>query len=123
MKKCSLYLVRHGQRLDAVDKNWYEKDDNQYDPPLSDAGFEQAECLAERLLQEPIDYIFVSPYLRALQTAHPIAEALDLPLYVENGIGEWLGKTIDYIGNNVILTEGALKNSLHHLFHHREIKA
>jgi hypothetical protein len=34
----------------------------------------------------------------------------------------WVG-LLDYIGNNVILTEGALKNSLHHLFHHREIKA
>jgi broad specificity phosphatase PhoE len=90
----SLYLVRHGERLDALDKNWYSSDDNKYDPPLSETGFEQAQRLAERLKQEAIDYIFVSPYLRALQTAHPIAEALDLPLYVENGVGEWLGRSM-----------------------------
>jgi broad specificity phosphatase PhoE len=94
MTKRSLYLVRHGQRLDAVDKNWYGTDDNKYDSPLSETGFEQAQRLAERLVQEPIEHIFVSPYLRALQTAQPIAEALDLPLYVENGVGEWLGQSM-----------------------------
>lgn len=88
----SLYLVRHGERLDAVDKHWYSADDNKYDPPLSEAGLEQAQRLAERLSREPIDHVFVSPYLRALQSAQPIAEALDLPLYVENGFGEWLGR-------------------------------
>ncbi len=91
----SLYLVRHGHRLDEVDKNWYKADNaNKYDPPLSDTGKSQAEKLAERLKQEPIDWIFSSPYWRALQTAHPIAEALDMPLYVENGVGEWLGKSM-----------------------------
>lgn len=94
MTKRNLYLVRHGQRLDVVDKNWYGTDDNKYDPPLSDDGFEQAQRLAKRLIQEPVEHIFVSPYIRALQTAHPIAEALDLPLYVEHGVGEWLGSSM-----------------------------
>lgn len=94
MTQHSLYLVRHGERLDAVNKNWYSADDNKYDPPLSELGFEQAQRLAERLSQEPIDHIFVSPYVRALQTAHPIADALNLPLYVENGVGEWLGRSM-----------------------------
>lgn len=91
----SVYLVRHGHRLDEVDKKWYEKEKgNKYDPPLSDEGKEQAQKLAQRLKQEPVDWIFSSPYWRALQTAHPIAEALDMPLYVENGVGEWLGKSM-----------------------------
>jgi len=94
MKDRLLYLVRHGQRLDAVQKQWYSPDDNQYDPPLSPEGMTQAFQIAQRLRSEPIDRIFSSPYLRALQTAHPIAEALAMPLYVEAGIGEWLGRSM-----------------------------
>lgn len=95
MSSRTLYLVRHGERLDAVDKKWYEAvNGNKHDSPLSDNGHVQAQKLAERLLQEPIDLIFSSPYYRALQTAHPVAEALDLPLYVEHGIGEWLGRSM-----------------------------
>ncbi|MGJ3241045.1 MAG: histidine phosphatase family protein [Anaerolineae bacterium] len=91
----TLYLVRHGQRLDEIDKRWYEATDaNRYDSPLSPQGEAQAEKLAQRLSSEPIDWIFSSPYLRALQTAHPVAEALDLPLHIEHGVGEWLGKAM-----------------------------
>jgi broad specificity phosphatase PhoE len=91
----TLYLVRHGERLDAVNRNWFCKDDkNKYDPPLSEKGQWQAQRLGERLRQEPIDYIFVSPYLRAMQTAQPIAEALDIPFYVDEGVGEWLGRSM-----------------------------
>ena len=89
-----LYLVRHGQRLDAVQKQWYSPHDNQYDPPLSPEGMGQAYQIAQRLQNEPIDVIFSSPYLRALQTAHPISEAHNLPMYVEAGIGEWLGRAM-----------------------------
>lgn len=94
MKTRTLYLVRHGQRLDAVNKNWHRAGDNQYDPPLSELGFQQADRLAECLAQQPIDHLFVSPYTRALQTAQPVARMLALPLYVESGIGEWLGKAL-----------------------------
>ncbi|MEL6408065.1 MAG: histidine phosphatase family protein [Chloroflexota bacterium] len=95
MTSRTLYLVRHGERLDAVDKKWYEAENgNKHDSPLSEKGHEQAQKLAQRLIQEPIDLIFSSPYHRALQTAHPVAEALDLPLYVEPGIGEWLGRSM-----------------------------
>jgi len=90
----TLYLVRHGERLDAFNKNWYDSEDNKHDTPLSDKGQMQAQRLAQRLQQEVIDRIFVSPYLRALQTAQPVAEALNMPLYVEAGIGEWLGRSM-----------------------------
>jgi broad specificity phosphatase PhoE len=94
MEKRTLYLVRHGQRLDTINSKWYTADDNQYDPPLSEKGHWHAQRLAERLSQEPIDWLFASPYLRALQTAQPIAENLDLPFYVDTGIGEWLGRAM-----------------------------
>jgi broad specificity phosphatase PhoE len=94
MKDRIIYLVRHGQRLDSIQKQWYSPTDNQYDPPLSPEGMNQAYQIAQRLATEPIDFVFTSPYLRALQTAHPIAEALNLPLYAEAGIGEWLGRAM-----------------------------
>jgi broad specificity phosphatase PhoE len=101
MKDRILYLVRHGQRLDSIQKQWYSPEENQYDPPLSPEGMKQAELIAQRLQAEPIDFIFSSPYLRALQTAHPIAEALNLPLYVEAGIGEWLGRSMISVEPNI----------------------
>jgi transcription factor C subunit 7 len=94
MGKRTLYLVRHGQRLDAINSKWFAADDNKYDPPLSEQGHWQAQRLAERLSQEPIDWLFSSPYLRALQTMQPTAAALDMPFYVDDGIGEWLSKAM-----------------------------
>ena len=90
----TLYLVRHGQRLDAIDKNWYSNTDEKYDPPLSAEGHAQAQKVAQRLRQEPIDLIISSPYVRALQTAHPIAQDLKMPYIVDEGVGEWLGRAM-----------------------------
>ena len=94
MGKRTLYLVRHGQRLDTVNNKWFTPDDNKYDPPLSEKGYWQAQRLAERLSHEPIDWLFSSPYLRALQTIQPTAAALDMPFYVDDGLGEWLARTL-----------------------------
>ncbi|KAG8905567.1 hypothetical protein FRB99_008672 [Tulasnella sp. 403] len=53
----------------------------------------QAEELASYFLNLPEDArptaIFSSPYYRCLQTAQPVAVALNLPLYVEHGLSEW----------------------------------
>jgi broad specificity phosphatase PhoE len=95
MTERKLYLVRHGQRLDAVDKQWHAKQGgDKYDSPLSSTGIMQAEQLARRLQDEAIDVIISSPYLRALQTAQPIAEALGMPFYVDAGMGEWQGRAM-----------------------------
>lgn len=89
MENRSLYLCRHGQRIDAILPKWYSKEDNRHDPHLSEQGMLQVDLLAKRVQAEPIDHIFVSPYIRALQTATPIAEALQQSIMVEPGIGEW----------------------------------
>lgn len=85
-----VFLCRHGHRINSERRDWHGADDNKYDPYLSKQGNAQAKMLARRLRQEPIDKIFSSPYLRALQTASHIAEAIRLPVCVENGLGEWL---------------------------------
>jgi len=89
MENRSLYLCRHGQRIDAIRPKWYSTEDNRHDPHLSEQGMRQVQLLAKRLQAEAIDHIFVSPYIRALQTAAPIAESLQQPVMVEPGIGEW----------------------------------
>lgn len=90
----TLYLVRHGQRIDAVNKQWHKDGDNKYDPYLSQLGVWQAQKVGERLRGEQIDHIISSPYVRALQTAQAIAEQLQQSFVVEDGVGEWLGRAM-----------------------------
>ncbi|WP_330202281.1 histidine phosphatase family protein [Cyanobacterium sp. Dongsha4] len=85
----TLYLVRHGNRLDFVYPEWFNTAPRKYDPPLSEDGKIQAQQLAQRLIKEKIDYIVSSPFLRAIQTAHIVAENLDLTIKLEAGLGEW----------------------------------
>lgn len=60
------------------------------DPHLSPDGIEQAKQTGERLRRENIRHVFSSPFYRAVETAHYIAEELDLPIKIEHGACEWL---------------------------------
>ncbi len=84
----AVWTVRHGQRIDMVDPAWREGGGD--DPWLSPGGVEQARKTGQRLKGEGIRHIFASPFLRAVETAHHIGEALDLDVRVEHGLGEWL---------------------------------
>jgi broad specificity phosphatase PhoE len=86
----TLWLVRHGQRLDFVQPQWFTTATYAYDPPLSTYGCYQALLLAQELGQHPIEQILASPYYRALQTAQPLARKLKLQVQVEAGLREWL---------------------------------
>ena len=76
-----LILVRHGQPA------WTTPDGKgRNDPGLTDLGHAQAAAAAVRLADHaeapapgPVDRLFVSPAVRAQETAAPIAEALALP--------------------------------------------
>ncbi|MGB3239724.1 MAG: histidine phosphatase family protein [Geitlerinemataceae cyanobacterium] len=86
----TIWIARHGNRIDFVRPEWFNTALRPYDPHLSDDGEIQAGELANRLKGESIDHIFCSPFLRTVQTANPIAEVLDLPLKLEWGLCEWL---------------------------------
>lgn len=86
----SIWTIRHGNRLDFVHPEWFLTAEKRYDPPLSEDGLLQAETLCNTLDNQTIDHIFVSPFLRAIQTAYPIAQRLNIPLKIEQGLGEWL---------------------------------
>jgi len=80
-----IWICRHGNRIDFVDPSWKGSD-----PPLSPDGVVQAKETGIRLRNEGIQHIFSSPFLRTVETAHYIAEALDLSIKIEQGVCEWL---------------------------------
>ncbi|GBF80000.1 histidine phosphatase family protein [Aphanothece sacrum] len=85
----NVWIARHGNRLDFVNPEWFNTAKRRYDPPLSEDGIIQAKQLAKRLQFEKINHIFASPFLRTIQTAHQIAETLNLDIKLESGLGEW----------------------------------
>jgi broad specificity phosphatase PhoE len=85
----TIWLARHANRQDFADPDWGETADRPHDPALSPDGVEQARKLGRRLGTLDVDRIFASPFLRAVETACPAAEALDLPVALEPGLGEW----------------------------------
>jgi len=86
----SLFFIRHGQREDFEHPLWRETAANPDDTPLSQTGFAQAEEVGRALADKGIDVILCSPFLRALQTAVPLARMTGLPILVEPGFCEWL---------------------------------
>ena len=86
----TVWIARHGNRLDFVNPAWFNTAKRRYDPPLSEDGVVQAKHLAKRLKSSNIAHIFASPFLRTVQTASEVAHELDLPIKLEAGLSEWL---------------------------------
>ncbi len=87
-----IYLVRHGESTWNAQRRWQ----GVADPPLSEAGVEQAGRLARRLRSAGLAAVYASPLQRALQTARIVAEACGLAPRVVEGLrevsfGEWEG--------------------------------
>jgi len=86
----TVWIARHGNRQDFVDSSWHRTAERPFDPGLSPDGILQAKELGKRLRGEEIAHIFASPFLRTVETAHYVAEALDLSIKVESGLSEFL---------------------------------
>ncbi|MEJ2032548.1 MAG: histidine phosphatase family protein [Deltaproteobacteria bacterium] len=86
----TILITRHGNREDFVDASWPDRAARPDDPDLSPDGRRQAGELADRLAGEPIDHLFSSPYLRAIHTAQLCAAGKNLPIKIEDGLGEFL---------------------------------
>ncbi|KAI0094659.1 histidine phosphatase superfamily [Irpex rosettiformis] len=89
----TIYVLRHGYRLNWVTQVWKSETGLPRDPPLAAYGHTQAAEVAGYFLSLPEDErptaIFSSPYYRCLQTTKPISMALNVPIYVEHGLSEW----------------------------------
>lgn len=90
-------LVRHGERLDQADPiTWMRSKDGQrypFDAPLTGKGVRQAQEVARELAKYRswFHLVVCSPYVRCVQTAAEIAKELELPLAVDNSLGEIYG--------------------------------
>ncbi|CAD6193064.1 unnamed protein product [Caenorhabditis auriculariae] len=95
----NIWVVRHGERVDHVIKNWRNTPDcvRWDDPPLSERGLRQADEVGKFLASEPIEHVFTSPFTRCVQTTSSIlANFHDAPnVRVEPGFGENLSSCAD----------------------------
>lgn len=83
----ALWLARHGERQGEAPPTL---DDRPHDPPLTDRGRRQAELMADRLRDCGIESVYSSPFLCAAETAHVVAEGLDLSVFVDRGLSDAL---------------------------------
>mmetsp|Transcript_4829 Transcript_4829/g.13323 ORF Transcript_4829/g.13323 Transcript_4829/m.13323 type:complete len:218 (-) Transcript_4829:171-824(-) len=96
MSDRDVFLTRHGARIDKEDSSWLRKAGHLRcdDPHLSAGGEQGAAELAARLkeihTETPVSHIVSSPFVRCIETARPVAEALGLQIKVEPGICEVL---------------------------------
>lgn len=89
-----LILVRHGE----TDWNRDGRYQGHADPPLNEAGREQALELARKLEALELDAVYTSDLRRAAETAEIIAAKRDIPLSRDPGlrevdVGSWSGLT------------------------------
>lgn len=75
-------LIRHAQ------PEWVKDGLSVVNPPLSTLGFRQADVLGERLKDDQFDHVFVSPLLRACQTAAPFLKHHARPQVIEPWLEE-----------------------------------
>lgn len=80
----SLYVVRHGQ----TDWNKQRLIQGRIDIPLNEEGIRQAKATKQKLAPIALDVIYVSPLIRARQTASIINEDRKAPIIVDGRIVE-----------------------------------
>lgn len=77
--------MRHAQRAtQPIDRS------GPHDPLISNGGHRHAEQLGDHLSKQPIKFLFCSPFTRTVQTAQYISLRLNIPIFLEWGIGEYL---------------------------------
>lgn len=105
-KKCSIFICRHGERLDYKFKergeNWQAQALRPWDTPLTEGGLQQAAACGRAILKHcerfglaPVQQILASPFLRCAQTAAAAAIPLTIasvgicPNLAENMSEDW----------------------------------
>ncbi|XP_022769658.1 uncharacterized protein LOC111313260 [Durio zibethinus] len=75
----NVVVMRHGDRLDNFDAKWVQTAERPWDPPLTQDGLARAFRTGRTFrthLPFPIHRVFVSPFLRCVQTASEVVAAL-----------------------------------------------
>jgi len=98
-----LYLVRHGESDFETTEFSTSARGEQWDPPLSARGREQATLLADRLVAMiPPVAVYSSPLRRARETAGAFADRVSMAVGIEDDLaeahlGDWEGKPFEEI--------------------------
>eukprot|EP01098_Paradermamoeba_levis_P005056 TRINITY_DN2149_c0_g2_i1.p1 TRINITY_DN2149_c0_g2~~TRINITY_DN2149_c0_g2_i1.p1 ORF type:complete len:357 (+),score=80.58 TRINITY_DN2149_c0_g2_i1:141-1073(+) len=72
-KKINVYIVRHGNREDWLDpRAWKKTATHFHDPPLSQAGLQQANELGAHLQHVKFHEVYSSPFLRTITTGNAV---------------------------------------------------
>ncbi|XP_010258828.1 PREDICTED: uncharacterized protein LOC104598455 isoform X2 [Nelumbo nucifera] len=75
----NVIVMRHGDRIDNAEPLWVTTAVRPWDPPLTEAGKVRAFCTGRELRDKlgfRIHRVFVSPFLRCIQTASQVVSAL-----------------------------------------------
>lgn len=99
----TLFLVRHGE----TEWNRSGQIMGHQPVPLSQQGQSQARRLAALLEGRPIHAVLTSPVTRAVQTAGIIADLLELPVTIEEGLteirfGDWEGRYWNELADEIV---------------------
>ncbi|KAF8081376.1 hypothetical protein N665_0890s0014 [Sinapis alba] len=74
-----VFVMRHGDRIDNFEPLWVSTAARPWDPPLVQDGMIRAFRTGQRIRSQiglPIHRVFVSPFLRCIQTASEVVSAL-----------------------------------------------
>ncbi len=81
----NLYVARHGE----TQWNIENRVQGRTDIPMNEAGFRQAEMLADEVAGYDIDLMLVSPLKRAQQTAQVVEKRCNIPYVTEERLTEY----------------------------------
>jgi broad specificity phosphatase PhoE len=79
-----IFLVRHGETIGDVEDRY----GGSYDDHLTDLGKKQLAVTATNLVSQGIEVIFVSPLIRAQESAEIISSKIECPVEILNGLEE-----------------------------------
>jgi len=100
-QKQVLVVLRHSERRDYVDASYKTSEEGiawPHDAPLTEKGIKLAQEVAEEMaeLHQRAEFVAVasSPYRRCLETAAEVAKRLQLPVVIDQEIGEVRDKSM-----------------------------
>ena len=112
-----LYLIRHGESGGNAARREGKLSD--FDPPLTEVGWEQARRLGERMAAYRVDAVYASPLQRAYNTGNEIAKRLGMEVQVIDDlqeINEPLRQDRQYIDGMDPLPEGTSHDDIKERF-------
>ncbi len=80
-----LYFIRHGQKQKG---DFFSEHIGQQNPPLTEHGVAQAEAMSRCFEDKPVERVLASEYVRAQQTAAPVAKLKSLQVEVDARLNE-----------------------------------